>query len=79
MAWDDPALGVDWPVTADQAVVSDKDQHGVKLSEALAVVRSATLEAGSDGDSRPAGGSQSTSRPADRIDVDYVGGERLPR
>jgi len=79
VAWDDPALGVDWPVTADQAVVSDKDQHGVKLSEALAVVRSATLEAGSDGDSRPAGGSQSTSRPADRIDVDYVGGERLPR
>ena len=24
--WNDPELGIDWPVTADRAVISEKDQ-----------------------------------------------------
>lgn len=44
IAWDDPALGVDWPVEAGRAVLSEKDRHGVKLVEALAAVRQATAK-----------------------------------
>lgn len=44
VAWDDPALGVDWPVEAGRAVLSEKDRHGVKLVEALAAVRQATAK-----------------------------------
>ncbi|MDH3301140.1 MAG: dTDP-4-dehydrorhamnose 3,5-epimerase, partial [Acidimicrobiia bacterium] len=78
VAWDDPALGVEWPVPADRVVLSDKDQHGLKLAEALAAVRAATLEADPGPDRRPAIGSQSSGRSADWMDVDAVGGERLP-
>lgn len=31
--WSDPALAIAWPVTADQAVVSDKDQRQPLLAE----------------------------------------------
>jgi dTDP-4-dehydrorhamnose 3,5-epimerase len=27
IAWDDPALGIDWPVTPARAIVSAKDRH----------------------------------------------------
>lgn len=30
--WDDPALGIDWPVTAERAVVSDKDEALPRLA-----------------------------------------------
>ena len=33
MAWDDPALGVDWPVEPGAALLSDKDKRQPKLSE----------------------------------------------
>ena len=70
VAWDDPALGIDWPVAAGQAVLSEKDQTGVKLAEALVAVRQAT---------DTARGAQSPERAADRSDADRVGGERLTR
>ena len=41
IAWDDPTLGIEWPVEAGQAVLSDKDQRGHKLVEALAAIRHA--------------------------------------
>ena len=33
LAWDDPALGIDWPVSPDRAVLSQKDRVLPKLSE----------------------------------------------
>jgi dTDP-4-dehydrorhamnose 3,5-epimerase len=27
LAWNDPALGIPWPVTADEAILSDRDRH----------------------------------------------------
>lgn len=33
LAWDDPALGVDWPVTAEDAVLSDKDRRHPLLAD----------------------------------------------
>ena len=33
LAWDDPALGIGWPVEAGEAVLSDKDRHHPRLSE----------------------------------------------
>lgn len=33
LAWDDPALGIPWPVTADAAVLSDKDHHHPRLTD----------------------------------------------
>ena len=32
LAWDDPALAIDWPVGPDQAVLSDKDLKHPKLA-----------------------------------------------
>ena len=35
LAWDDPALGIEWPLPAStEPVLSDKDRRGQKLSEA---------------------------------------------
>ena len=33
IAWDDPALGIHWPVDVDAAVLSDKDTRQPKLAE----------------------------------------------
>jgi dTDP-4-dehydrorhamnose 3,5-epimerase len=33
IAWDDPALGIDWPVTAAEATLSEKDRHHPRLAE----------------------------------------------
>ena len=32
LLWCDPALGIDWPVSADQALISDKDRKHLPLS-----------------------------------------------
>lgn len=33
LAWDDPALGIDWPVAPDDAVLSERDRHHPCLAE----------------------------------------------
>lgn len=33
LAWDDPALGIDWPVTAEAAVLSEKDRRNPRLAD----------------------------------------------
>jgi len=33
LAWDDPELGIDWPVTRIDPIVSDKDVQGVSLAD----------------------------------------------
>lgn len=33
LAWDDPDLGIDWPVTAAEAMLSDKDRQHPRLAE----------------------------------------------
>ena len=33
LAWDDPALGIAWPVEAGSAILSDKDRRQPKLAE----------------------------------------------
>jgi dTDP-4-dehydrorhamnose 3,5-epimerase len=33
LAWDDPALGIAWPVTPEAAIVSDKDRRQPKLAD----------------------------------------------
>jgi len=33
LAWDDPAVGIEWPVTAETVLLSEKDQHLPKLAE----------------------------------------------
>ncbi|GEO14633.1 dTDP-4-dehydrorhamnose 3,5-epimerase [Microvirga aerophila] len=35
LAWDDPALGIRWPVDAQQAILSDKDTRNPLLAELL--------------------------------------------
>ena len=37
IAWDDPALGIDWPVASDEALVSRKDALLPPLSDLPAV------------------------------------------
>jgi dTDP-4-dehydrorhamnose 3,5-epimerase len=32
--WNDPALGIDWKVAAEDAILSAKDRVGVRLAEA---------------------------------------------
>lgn len=34
IAWDDPAIGIEWPISPDQAVLSDKDRHAPLLADA---------------------------------------------
>ena len=34
IAWDDPEIGIDWPLDAQQPSLSAKDKAGVKLSDA---------------------------------------------
>ena len=34
LAWDDPDLGIDWRVPADQVILSEKDKHHPRLKEA---------------------------------------------
>ncbi|MGO8760161.1 MAG: dTDP-4-dehydrorhamnose 3,5-epimerase [Terracidiphilus sp.] len=34
IAWNDPELGIDWPIKADKAIVSEKDAKGKLLKEA---------------------------------------------
>lgn len=33
IAWDDPALGIDWHVPADRVILSDKDRHRIRLAD----------------------------------------------
>jgi dTDP-4-dehydrorhamnose 3,5-epimerase len=33
LLWNDPALGIDWPVAPDQVVISDKDRRHPRLAE----------------------------------------------
>jgi len=33
LAWDDPELGIDWPVTPGAAILSEKDSHHPRLAE----------------------------------------------
>ena len=33
LTWDDPAIGIDWPLTATQPSLSAKDQQGLALRE----------------------------------------------
>jgi dTDP-4-dehydrorhamnose 3,5-epimerase len=33
LAWDDPALGIGWPISPDEATLSDKDARGSSLAE----------------------------------------------
>lgn len=34
IAWDDPALGIDWRISHDKVILSEKDLHHNRLSEA---------------------------------------------
>ena len=34
IAWDDPALGIDWKIPADRIILSEKDRHHSVLAEA---------------------------------------------
>lgn len=34
LAWDDPALGIDWRLPAGSIILSEKDRHHARLSEA---------------------------------------------
>jgi dTDP-4-dehydrorhamnose 3,5-epimerase len=35
IAWSDPALGIDWPVSAVQAIISERDSQLPRLSDAV--------------------------------------------
>ena len=39
LAWDDPQLGIDWKIPAEQVVLSDKDRHHPSLKEMERVFR----------------------------------------
>ena len=34
IVWNDPELGIEWPITAEQAIVSEKDAQGATLASA---------------------------------------------
>jgi dTDP-4-dehydrorhamnose 3,5-epimerase len=34
LLWSDPEIGIPWPVSAEEAIVSEKDQQGRMLAEA---------------------------------------------
>lgn len=34
LLWNDPVLDIEWPVSAEEAVVSEKDRRGLRLAEA---------------------------------------------
>lgn len=40
LAWDDPTLGIKWPVPADRAVLSDKDAVGLDFASITDEIRS---------------------------------------
>ncbi len=42
LAWNDPTLGIEWPVAPDQAVLSDKDREGRSLAEVTDAIAAAT-------------------------------------
>jgi dTDP-4-dehydrorhamnose 3,5-epimerase len=33
LAWNDPAVGIDWPVTGSDPIISDKDARGLALAD----------------------------------------------
>jgi dTDP-4-dehydrorhamnose 3,5-epimerase len=33
LAWDDPAVGIEWPVTGQDPIISDKDTRGLALAD----------------------------------------------
>lgn len=35
LAWDDPAVGIEWPVTGLDPIISEKDARGVALADAV--------------------------------------------
>jgi dTDP-4-dehydrorhamnose 3,5-epimerase len=39
IAWDDPALGISWPVSTEEAILSDRDRHHPRLAELGPVFR----------------------------------------
>lgn len=39
LQWNDPALGIDWPIAMDEAILSDKDRHHPKLADLATVFR----------------------------------------
>jgi len=39
LLWNDPALGIDWPVTPEEAILSDKDRQQPTLAELPACFR----------------------------------------
>ena len=41
VAWNDPTLNIEWPVAAEDVVLSEKDKNGISLTEALAAIQSA--------------------------------------
>lgn len=38
LAWDDPVVGIDWPVAAEDVMLSEKDAVGLSLAETLDLV-----------------------------------------
>ena len=34
IAWDDPALGIDWKIPAEKVILSEKDKHHPLLKDA---------------------------------------------
>jgi dTDP-4-dehydrorhamnose 3,5-epimerase len=34
IAWNDPDIGIEWPIDLTHAIVSDKDQNAVRLRDA---------------------------------------------
>ena len=42
LLWNDPALGIDWPISPDKAVLSEKDKRQPRLNDLTFVFQSAT-------------------------------------